>query len=192
MRAPALLQLATRSNAFVVRLAAFTARELAPLVALLSSAAPLKCGVGVDGDVLGLVGALGVALQPAGFVRLEELAHRARLQAKGVVSLAQALLGVTPHKSKAIQLSDWEQASLVRRLVVVVVIVIVGCWLFEYIALLSICICSRSNNSTTQQQMRLSALKSRTRCSLVWCVVYKNRITEWCVREYCVFTRQLL
>jgi hypothetical protein len=111
---PATLQLATRHIVFVFRLKAFfgaSAAAIAPLAALLGSTRTLKAGVGIDDDVHGLC-ARFAALKPAGFVRLEELAHRARLQQKGLAALATALLGITMAKSKKVQLSDWEDERL--------------------------------------------------------------------------------
>lgn len=83
LRRPAVLQLASRTAVYVVRLLSFVgaqaehhAAAVDALLALLGSTQTLKCGVGVDGDVLGLC-ATFPTLRPAGFVRLEELAHRA-------------------------------------------------------------------------------------------------------------------
>lgn len=112
MSKPAILQLATRSTAFVFRLSPFLSLPTAviePLLALLSSDSTLKIGVGVDEDVHGLRTLFGIdTFVPAGFVRMEELAHRAGLTKKGLASLAEELLGKPMQKLKFLQLSNWE------------------------------------------------------------------------------------
>jgi ribonuclease D len=74
-RLPSIVQLATRTNAYVFQLTQLTAEQCAPLLALLSDEAILKAGVAVDGDVIGLQRRFKDLFQPRGFLRLEELAH---------------------------------------------------------------------------------------------------------------------
>ena len=111
---PAVLQLSTHNIVFVFRLKAFadaSATRMAPLVELLSSNATLKAGVDVDDNVHGLC-ARFIALRPAGFVRIEELAHCARVQHNGLTALASSLLNVSLESTKHVQLSDWENDHL--------------------------------------------------------------------------------
>lgn len=104
---PAVLQLSTRLGAYVFSLRSLNVAVCRRLTALLGNPLVLKAGVGVEQDIDGLC-ARFPNLQPAGFVKLENLAVHAGCRERGLVTLAKTLLDLNLDKPVDVRISDWQ------------------------------------------------------------------------------------
>ena len=103
---PALMQLATARAVWLIQLRAFA--TLDGLAALLSSATPLKAGVGLDHDLRKLREIY--EFKPSGFVNLAQMSDAAAIRANGLRGLAAHVLGVRVPKQT--QCTNWARPVL--------------------------------------------------------------------------------
>lgn len=106
---PALIQLATAQSVWLVQLHSLA--TLDGLADVLSSAAHLKAGVGLDHDLRKLRELY--EFKPAGFVDLAKMSDAVRIRANGLRGLAAHVLGL--RVAKQAQCTNWARVELTEQ-----------------------------------------------------------------------------